>query len=81
MCRDRKPLIRQEDCRSDRSPRDPLGWMPEPDRSRCDLSQFSDEQLSAIAKDTRLPGEIGSTYGVSAAVILWIQRLLARRRW
>ena len=28
------------------------------------------QQLDAIAKDTRLPGEIAGTYGVTAAVIL-----------
>ena len=32
------------------------------------------QQLDAIAKDTRLPGEIAGTYGVTAAVILQIQR-------
>jgi hypothetical protein len=42
------------------------------------------QQLDAIAKDTRLPGEIAGTYGVTAAVILQIQRKArasaARRR-
>ena len=32
------------------------------------------QQLDAIAKDTRLPGEIAGTYGVTAAVILQIQK-------
>ena len=31
------------------------------------------QQLDAIAKDTRLPGEIAGTYGVTAAVIFEIQ--------
>ena len=53
--------------------------MPEKDRELVDVSQFSDDQLRAIQKDTRLPGEIGSTYGVSAAVVLYIKRQLARR--
>ena len=30
-------------------------------------------QLKAIAKDTRLPGEIAGAYGVTAAVIVRIQ--------
>ena len=42
------------------------------------------QQLDAIAKDTRLPGEIAGIYGVTAAVILQIQRnaraSAARRR-
>ena len=33
----------------------------------------STRELEAIANDTRLPGEIGSAYGVTAAVILRIQ--------
>ena len=57
---------------------DPVGWMPDRDRELVDVSQFSEEQLRAIQVDTRLPGEIGYTYGVSAAVILYIKRYLAR---
>ena len=58
---------------------DPFGWMPDRDRELFDVSQFSEEQLRAsIQVDTRLPGEIGCTYGVSAAVILYIKRHLAR---
>ena len=56
----------------------PFSWMPDSDRELCALSEFSEEQLSAIQKDTRLPGEIGCSYGVSAAIILYIQRHLAR---
>ena len=43
-------------------------------------------QLKAIAKDTRLPGEIAGAYGVTAAVVIRIQHLArvkeaaARRR-
>ena len=52
-----------------------------PDRLALQLTL---QQLDAIAKDTRLPGEIAGTYGVTAAVILQIQRKArasaARRR-
>jgi len=57
---------------------DPVGWMPDRDRELVNVSQFSEEQLRAIQADTRLPGEIGYTYGVSAAVILYIKRYRAR---
>jgi hypothetical protein len=59
---------------------DPLGWISEKDREQFDFKQLSEEQLKAIQQDTRLPGEIGFTYGVSAATILYIQRHLARRQ-
>jgi hypothetical protein len=47
------------------------------------LSGLTLPQLEALAKDTRLPGEIGSTYGYSAAVIIRLQhrcRAWLRRR-
>jgi hypothetical protein len=38
------------------------------DRAALKFLSLSTEQIEAIAKDTRLPGEIGCTYGLSAAV-------------
>jgi hypothetical protein len=37
-------------------------------------------QIKAIVQDTRLPGEIASTYKTSAAVILRIQQKFRGRR-
>ena len=47
---------------------------------RVDLrGQLSPEQQAAIKKDTRLVGEIACSYGVSAKVILRIQRKSSRK--
>ena len=43
-------------------------------RQRELRGQLSPEQQAAIKKDTRLVGEIACSYGVSAKVILRIQR-------
>jgi hypothetical protein len=47
-------------------------------RSSADAAAFnsvalSPKQIAAIEKDTRLPGEIGCSYGVSAGVVVRIQ--------
>src|SRR6187402_793670 len=65
------------------SPHDPYGWMSEGDRAALKSLSLSIEQIEAIAKDTRLPGEIGCTYGVSAAVVIGLQeraRRMIRKR-
>jgi hypothetical protein len=36
-------------------------------------------QRAALAADTRLPGEIAGGYGVTAAVIVWAQRIVRTR--
>ena len=41
--------------------------------------QLSPEHQAAIMKDSRLAGEIACSYGVSAAVILMIQRKRFRK--
>jgi hypothetical protein len=47
---------------------------------RVDLRrQLSPEQQAAIKKDTRLVGEIACSYGVSAAIILKVQRKRPRK--
>ena len=47
---------------------------------RVDLrGQLSPEQQAAIKKDTRLVGEIACSYGVSAAIILRVQRKRSRK--
>jgi hypothetical protein len=66
--------------KSIRKQTDLLGWVPASDRALCDCSLFSEEQISAIASDTRLPGEVGSSYGISAAIVIYIRRLASRRR-
>ena len=38
------------------------------------LLRLTLKQLNTIAKDTRLPGEIGCSYGLSAGVVLRIQK-------
>ena len=48
--------------------------LSEVDRAQRWASRHTLAQLSAIAKDTRLPGEIGATYGVSAALIIRVQK-------
>jgi hypothetical protein len=45
----------------------------ERDRTERLVSALTLKQLNAIATDTRLPGEIGSKFGYSAAVVLRIQ--------
>ena len=65
------------------SPHDPYGWMSRSDRAALKSVSLSTKQIEAIAKDTRLPGEIGSTYGVSAAVVIGLQeraRRIIRKR-
>jgi hypothetical protein len=37
-------------------------------------------QLEAIASDTRLPGEIAGKYGVTAALMLGVQRVARRHQ-
>ena len=59
---------------------DPLGWMSEEDRAKSRSIQFSPEQLAAIERDTRLPGEVASAYGVSAAVIVRLRNKMTRAR-
>jgi hypothetical protein len=44
------------------------------DRAERFALRLTLRQLDAIANDTRLPGEIASQYGVSAAVLMRIQR-------
>ena len=47
---------------------------------RVDLRrQLSPEQQAAIKKDIRLVGEIACSYGVSAAIILKVQRKRPRK--
>jgi|SRR4051794_12028118 hypothetical protein len=60
------------------SPHDPYGWMSGSDRAALKSVSLSTEQIEAIAKDTRLPGEIGCTYGVSAAVVIGLQERACR---
>jgi hypothetical protein len=45
----------------------------ERDRAQRLALKLALQQLDAIVKDTRLPGEIASTYGVTAAIIVRIQ--------
>jgi hypothetical protein len=45
----------------------------EEDRAERLALQLTLPQQEAIAKDTRLPGEIADTYGVTAAVVMRIQ--------
>jgi hypothetical protein len=45
----------------------------EADRAERFALRLTLPQLEAIAKDTRLPGEIAGTYGVTAAVIARVQ--------
>jgi hypothetical protein len=55
----------------------PLSWMTEQDRVVA--TRLTLAQLRAIASDTRLPGEIASTYKTTAAVIVRMQQKLRRR--
>jgi hypothetical protein len=61
------------------SPHDPYGWMSRTDRAALRSVLLSTEQIEAIAKDTRLPGEIGCTYEISAAVVIGLQERARRR--
>jgi len=57
----------------------------EQERAERFAGRFTLKQLEAIAKDTRLPGEIAGAYGVTAEIILRIQHKArasaARRRY
>ena len=46
----------------------------EEERAERLAGRLTRKQLEAIVNDTRLPGEIGSSYGVTAAVIVRIQQ-------
>ena len=46
---------------------------------RAGFDYLTDEQEASISQDTRLIGEIASTYGVHAASILRIQRRHVRK--
>ena len=63
-----------------RSPHDPYGWMSRADRVALNSIALSPDQIIAIANDTRLPGEIGYTYRLSAAVVLQIQKRAVTKR-
>jgi hypothetical protein len=56
-----------------RNRHDPLSWMTEQDRAEKLAT------LRAMASDTRLPGEIASTYKTTPAVIVRLQQRLRRR--
>jgi hypothetical protein len=65
------------------NPHDPYGWMSRSDRTALKSVSLSTSQIEAIAKDTRLPGEIGPTYVLSAAVVIGLQeraRRIIRKR-
>ena len=62
-----------------RSRPDPLKWMTERERAEAMTLRLTLAQQRAIAADTRLPGEIASTYKTTAAVIVRVQQALRRR--
>jgi hypothetical protein len=57
-----------------------LSWMSESDREASARLNLSEESLLAIVRDTRLPGEIAGAFGLSAAVVLKIQRAYRSKR-
>jgi hypothetical protein len=62
------------------NPRDRLKWMSASDRTAFKSLSLSPDQVDAIVGDTRLPGEIGYTFGISAALVIRIQATAAKRR-
>ena len=62
-----------------RNRHDPLSWMTEQDRAEKLATRLTLAQQRAVASDTRLPGEIASTYKTTAAVIVRMQQRLRRR--
>ena len=76
----RRPIGRKQDPApaASASPHDPYGSMSESDRTALKSISLSDQQIEALAKDTRLPGEIGCTYGVSAALVIRLQERARR---
>ena len=50
------------------------------DRAAFKSLSLSADQIDAIVRDTRLPGEIGYTYGISAAIVIRIQANAAKAR-
>jgi hypothetical protein len=58
---------------------DPLKWMADEERTETFVTRLTLAQQRAIAKDTRLPGEIACTYKTTAAVIVRVQQVLRRR--
>jgi hypothetical protein len=57
-----------------------LSWMSDTDRHTSERLHLSEADLRAIAQDTRLPGEIAGKYGLTAAIVLKIQRTYRRQQ-
>ena len=58
-------------------------WRVDEDRAERLAFRLTIDQIEAIARDTRLPGEIGYSLGCSAAVVIRLQergRQLIRKR-
>ena len=57
----------------------PESWMTDADRAASLSLKLTKAQVASIVLDTRLPGEIASTYKTSAAVILRIKQKARRQ--
>jgi hypothetical protein len=64
-------------------PQNNNAWMSNEDRAESLGFRLTLDQIKVLARDTRLPGEIGCSYGCSAAVIIRLQergrRLILKR--